>query len=760
MAPDAPRVALVVPRYGPEVLGGAETLCRQLAENLVAHGADVEVLTTCAVDHFSWADHHPAGTTEIGGVQVHRFPVADRDHDRWWELHTRIGQGLPVGDAETLEWMGNSVWSEGLLDAACDEGRYDWAVCIPYLFGTTFWVAAERRGPTAVISCLHDEPYARLPPVRRMLAGADGCIVLTEGERRLVHDLAPDARTRLVGVGFDETEAPSAEATSRFCADRGIDPGYLLYAGRREAAKGLPEMFANYAELRRNVADAPKLALMGGGEIDLPADVAPHVIDLGFVDDGDRGAAYAAASVLLHPSRLESLGMVLLESWLAGTPAVVNGASPVLHEHCAASGGGLWYREGRRDGRGRRAASRGHRPSGAHGARGRRLRARGVLVAGRAQALPRRPGGMVGARRRHRRAGARPPVSDGVHQVLAGAAARDAITIHALAARDVLRDMGLRSEVVCEADHIDPALGGQVRPHTGWDTLAEPGDAAILHYSIASPAFWDVAGRTDRLAIHYHNITPARLLWEFAPGIAIECADGRRRLGELADRVRWAAADSSFNAGELEELGFPPARVVGVMRRPSLPAPGAREDHARTRLLFVGRGVPNKAQHHLVMALAALREGGIDAELRLVGSWAGIEDYRAHCEALAAALGVDEALTITGSVDDQRLADEYGGADLFLCLSDHEGYCVPLVEAMEHDLPIVAYAQGAIPETAGRAGLLLDEKPPSLVAEAVAETLANDALRARMAAGRAERLDDLSHERVAERVREFVMEMS
>ncbi len=179
-----------------------------------------------------------------------------------------------------------------------------------------------------------------------MLAGADGCIVLTEGERRLVHDLAPDARTRLVGVGFDETEAPSAEATSRFCAERGIDPGYLLYAGRREAAKGLPEMFANYAELRRNVADAPKLALMGGGEIDLPADVAPHVIDLGFVDDGDRGAAYAAASVLLHPSRLESLGMVLLESWLAGTPAVVNGASPVLHEHCAASGGGLWYREG------------------------------------------------------------------------------------------------------------------------------------------------------------------------------------------------------------------------------------------------------------------------------------------------------------------------------------------------------------------------------------------------------------------------------
>lgn len=348
----------------------------------------------------------------------------------------------------------------------------------------------------------------------------------------------------------------------------------------------------------------------------------------------------------------------------------------------------------------------------------------------------------------------------GVHQVLAGAASRDAITIHALAAREVIRGMGLRSEVLCEADHIDPALGGEVLRHTAWERVAAPGDAAILHYSIASPAFWEVAERTDRVAIHYHNITPAHLLWEFAPGIALECADGRRRLGDLAGRVRWAAADSSFNARELDELGFPPAEVVGVMRRASLPEPTPTESGGRTRLLFVGRGVPNKAQHELVLVLAAVREAGLDAELRLVGSWAGLEGYQAHCEALAEALGVADALVITGSVDDQRLADEYAGADCFVCLSNHEGYCVPLVESMEHDLPIVAYAQGAIPETAGRAALLLDDKPPSLVAEAVLETLANPRLRERMAAGRLERLVDLSHKRVADRIRAFVATMS
>lgn len=339
-----PRVAFVVPRYGPEVLGGAETLCRELAENLRAHGSDVEVLTTTAVDHFTWEDHHPEGETVIGGVPVHRFAVAERDNTRWWQLHTQIAEGAPVAESDALEWMANSVWSEGLLDAACDERRYDWAIGIPYLFGTSFWLAAERDGPTGLISCLHDEPHAHLPIIRRMLASVDTCLVLTSGERELVERLAPSARTRLMGVGFDDEPAPGEDVVAAFCAGRGIAPGYLLYAGRREAAKGLPELLAHYEALRAEVPGVPPLALMGGGGFHVPASVAPYVVDLGFVPDEERAAAYAAASVLLHPSRLESLGMVLLESWLAGTPALVNAASAVLRAHCEESGGGLWYR--------------------------------------------------------------------------------------------------------------------------------------------------------------------------------------------------------------------------------------------------------------------------------------------------------------------------------------------------------------------------------------------------------------------------------
>ena len=338
----------------------------------------------------------------------------------------------------------------------------------------------------------------------------------------------------------------------------------------------------------------------------------------------------------------------------------------------------------------------------------------------------------------------------------AGVTPHDAITRHLLASRDVIRAMGLRSELFADARHISPELRDDVRPHTEWDAVAHTGDVAVLHYSIASPAFEWVASRAARTAIHYHNITPARLLWRDAPVIAHDCAEGRRRLGRLAGAVGAAAADSAFNAEELRELGFPEPVVLGVLRRPRPPRARARAADGRVRLLFVGRGVPNKAQHDLIVALASLRQTGLDAELVLIGSWGGAESYERRCRHLATVLRVDGALRIEGGVSDEELSQAYADADVFVCLSDHEGFCVPLVEAMEAGLPIVAHAAGAVAETVGSAALLLDEKPPSLVAETIGEALFNPTLRARLAAGRAARLDALATPRLEERLRTFV----
>lgn len=342
---NGPRLGFVVPRFGAGIVGGAEIHCRLLVENLVAHGVHAEVLTTCAVDHLTWKDHLPEGTTVENGVTVHRFRVnPDRDNSRFFELHDRLARGLRSGRADEIEWMAQSVWSPGLQRAVEDENRYDWIIPMPYLFGTTFWAVAARPERTALIPCLHDEAHAWLPSVRAMITAARGCMYNSQGEGVLLARLAPGANMRLVSIGYDEVPLPSEDAVAAFCAARGIAPGYLLYAGRREVGKGLPELFAAYERLLAQRPDAPPLALMGRGELAPPAAIADRVIDLGFVPDEDRDTAFAAAALLVNPSRLESLGMVVLEAWLTGTPCVVNGGSPVLREHCRASGGGLPYR--------------------------------------------------------------------------------------------------------------------------------------------------------------------------------------------------------------------------------------------------------------------------------------------------------------------------------------------------------------------------------------------------------------------------------
>jgi glycosyltransferase involved in cell wall biosynthesis len=314
-----------------------------VAENLVAHGSDVEVLTTCAVNHFTWADHHPEGTRVENGVPVHRFRVnPSRDAGTFWRHHTAIALEHPVSYADQLEWMAHSVWSEGLQRALAE--RCDgWLVAIPYLFGTTFWAAAAHPGRTALIPCVHDEPHARLRVVRDALTCVVGCMANSEGESELLSNLAPAASVRVVGVGYDPEPIPSDDEVAAFCDRHGIAPGYLLYAGRREEAKGVPLLFEHYARYRSAHPAAPALALMGSGDLPVPREIAGHVVDLGFVSGEERAAAYAGASVLLHPSTLESFGMVLLEAWIAGTPALVNGGSSVLVSHCSESGGGLWF---------------------------------------------------------------------------------------------------------------------------------------------------------------------------------------------------------------------------------------------------------------------------------------------------------------------------------------------------------------------------------------------------------------------------------
>jgi glycosyltransferase involved in cell wall biosynthesis len=336
---DGLQLLFVVPRYGGSTVGGAERLVGELAARAVPDGWHAEVATTTATNHYTWENELPPGESVEDGMVVRRFEVGARDAVRYEQLHPHI-LGGDADYATELEWLGNSVWSPGLQRFVEDRAEaYDLVLFAPYLFGTTVWGAQLAPDRSVLVPCLHDEPYARLATIRRLLGSVRGCVFNSEAEQRLAHNLAGIRRAGVVGLGF---EPPEAAPAVHFAEPRGLGR-YVLYAGRIEEGKRVNvavEYALRHAEER---ADAPKLVLIGSGTYEPPEEAAGIVVRAGFLPDDERRAAYAEALALVNPSELESFSIVLMEAWLEGTPALVAAGSDVMREHVDRSGGGLTF---------------------------------------------------------------------------------------------------------------------------------------------------------------------------------------------------------------------------------------------------------------------------------------------------------------------------------------------------------------------------------------------------------------------------------
>jgi glycosyltransferase involved in cell wall biosynthesis len=320
-----------------------------------------------------------------------------------------------------------------------------------------------------------------------------------------------------------------------------------------------------------------------------------------------------------------------------------------------------------------------------------------------------------------------------VHQLLAALSYGDAIGNEALAIQRHLRAAGHESDVFAELVH--PRVAHLARPLWEYPGESSPDTVCIYHFSIGSAAGRLVHAAPDRLVVIYHNITPARFFMGFHPHLAGLCYHGRRELATFAPRAELALGDSEFNRRELEEAGFAQTGVLPIVLDLSLygrrPAPVVRRlfDDGRTNVLFVGRIIPNKRIDDLVRAFVAFQKlVRPHSRLLLVGDHRGHERYYDRLVELARELGASEVV-FTGHVDDDELYAYYRVADVFLCLSEHEGFCVPLQEAMHFGLPVVAYEAGAVRETLHGGGLLLQDKSPELVAEVLGRLTEGGPLR-------------------------------
>jgi glycosyltransferase involved in cell wall biosynthesis len=320
-----------------------------------------------------------------------------------------------------------------------------------------------------------------------------------------------------------------------------------------------------------------------------------------------------------------------------------------------------------------------------------------------------------------------------VDQIIPSIIEHDAVSNHTFHAQYLLREMGYESEIYAMV--LGPGVEGRVRHLDDFRSGHDGGHWVMYQCSIGSPAAEVFAAHPHTKLLDYHNITPGHLVERWLPPLGAETTLGRQQLAQLAPIVDFAIADSPYNASELVARGYRHAEVVPILISIDnltdladvvvLDRYGDQPGHD---WLFVGQIAPHKAQHDVIMAFARYRTlFDPHARLHLVGREMG-SAYRNALVYFIKSLGLEGIVNMPGSVTASQLAAYYELADVFVCLSDHEGFCAPITEAMSRGLVVVAYGVAAVPGTVGDAGVVLADKDPDHVASVVHELFRTPAL--------------------------------
>jgi glycosyltransferase involved in cell wall biosynthesis len=320
--------------------------------------------------------------------------------------------------------------------------------------------------------------------------------------------------------------------------------------------------------------------------------------------------------------------------------------------------------------------------------------------------------------------------------------------------KQLLNQWGYESEIF--ADKVHEKLSA--RPYREY--ASEPDDSLLIyHYSTGSPVNDFALERAGNVILMYHNITPAAFFDGYDRDAAMRCKEGRELLKRFAGKTRMAMAVSPYNEAELKALGFENTSIVPcIIDYGRIKPSGAKAfGDGKTNILFVGRVAPNKRHEDLIAVYRYYKEFiNSDSRLILVGGYDAVGKYYNALRNLVEVWDLD-GVVFAGMVGDDELGGYFASADVFLCASRHEGFCIPLIEAMRFGVPVVALAKTGVKDTMGGAGLLLDEYDPASMAEAIGMLKEDAALREKIIAGQKERARDFDQAKLTENFRTVLM---
>jgi glycosyltransferase involved in cell wall biosynthesis len=744
------KLAIVIPWFGRELKGGAEQHAWQVAARLARRGHAVEVLTTCCRSHQDdWSTNHlSAGVfREPEGFSVRRFAVDPRQkaafdavnaHLLSLDLNSLRPGVAPVSSIDSAIFTGELIKSARLLDFIhAEKERFDAFIFLPYLYGLVLDGINTVGSAGLLQPCLHDEAYAYLPEMAEAFRVAGRLLFISEGEQELALRLFGPGiwhKSHLTGAGIEAEGAQSPGGPQNTNGSH-LPEKFLLYLGRKDPGKNIPLLVSAFARFRRvRPNSALRLILAGHGHVDL-AGCREYAIDLGLVSEEEKQKLLRECSALVQPSQNESFSRVMMEAWLHGKPVAA-------HRRCLATAialersGGGWVAEKESDWA-QLITEIDRLPKTALSKLGARGKQYAAKLADWEAVMDRYETALASHNATNRPQSPQDDRISGpaINQFLPNLAHGDAISNEAIFIRDQLRDHGFRSEIYVQ--YIDPKVADECHQFTV--ERVERSDAAIYHHSIGAEITQHLIEFTGPKCLIYHNITPGEFFEAFRPEFAQILYKGRHDLKQLGRHFQISVGVSAFNAAELAQNGFPNPGVLPLAIDPSKwafpPDPAVMEQlqDGRANLLFVGRFSPNKKQEDLIVAFAHYLQLDPTARLILVGKPESEDPYVNHLRDLITHFGLTDSVLLPGSIADAQLAAYYRTAHLFWSMSEHEGFCVPLIESMWFDIPILAFKSSAVPETLADAGLMFTDKNDMAGLAALAHLLVGDsALREKL----------------------------
>ena len=331
-------IAVVVPRYGLDAIGGAENQSQGFAEEMARRGHLIEVWTTCASNHFTWENDTPAGSSTINGVTVRRFPITSRNPERQHEIESKIVATGNLTREEQYGWLESAAHSAPLYHYIAQQAaNFDAIIALPYASPLAHYAAWAAPDKFIFWPCLHDEPYAYMEPIHLLMEQVYGVMFNTPEEGHLALDklhIQP-RQSAVLGEGVILPAMPTIQANGHHTPSP-----YIAYVGRLEAGKNLILLY-DYMKRYAEKGGKVKLVVMGKGPLEPPDH--PAFDYRGFVSDEEKAVTCANALALCQPSLNESFSLVIMESWLARRPVLVPEECDVTREHVHRSKGGLWF---------------------------------------------------------------------------------------------------------------------------------------------------------------------------------------------------------------------------------------------------------------------------------------------------------------------------------------------------------------------------------------------------------------------------------